>query len=98
MQISEFQELMKTLYFESDTSRGIPETYMWLVEEMGELSEAINNDFGKEKISEELADIIAWTCSLANLFDIDLEEALFEKYPNKCLKCGSNPCVCHKKK
>jgi NTP pyrophosphatase (non-canonical NTP hydrolase) len=98
MKVSEFQELMKKLYFESDKSRGIPKTYLWLVEEVGELAEAINKDYDKIRKSEELADIIAWTCSLANLLDIDLENALFNKYPNKCPKCNSNPCVCVKRR
>ena len=94
MKISEFQKLIKTLYYKSDKARGIPKTYLWLVEEVRELAEAINKDFNELQKSEELADIIAWTCSLANLLDIDLEKALMNKYPNKCRKCGSNPCVC----
>lgn len=89
---------MKTLYFKNDSERGLSNTYMWLVEEVGELAEAINKDFKKERLSEELADIIAWTCSLANLLKIDLEAALAEKYPNRCRKCGQNPCVCNENK
>ena len=46
------------------------------------------------KAGEEIADIIAWTCSVANLLDIDIEKALYNKYPNKCKKCNSVPCKC----
>ena len=65
-----------------------------LVEEVGELSESLLLD-DKKKISEEIADVIAWTLSIANLYDIDVEKAIFSKYPGKCPKCNSNPCICN---
>ncbi len=97
MKISEFQNLVKNLYIEQDQKRGIEGTFIWLIEEIGELAHILKNrDIDINSVSEELADIIAWTDSLANLLDIDLEEALFTKYPNICIKCGSNPCTCWK--
>ena len=72
-------------------------TFIWLVEEIGELANLLKEKrFDKEKISQELADIIAWTISIANLLEIDVENALKEKYPNKCKKCNKNPCECNK--
>jgi len=96
MKVSEFQNLMKNLYLHQDRDRGIERTFIWLVEEVGELANQLKgkNEKDLNKISEEMADIIAWTSSLANLLGIDLETALFEKYPNICLKCNSNPCCC----
>ena len=96
MKISEFQNLMKNLCLHQDRDRGIERTFIWLVEELGELANQlkVKNEKDLNKISEEMADIIAWTSSLANVLGIDLETALFEKYPNKCLKCNSNPCCC----
>jgi len=70
---------MRELYFEKDSQRGIYATFTWLVEEVGELAEALLNG-DKEAIQEELADVIAWTISVANLKDIDIEEALKKKY------------------
>lgn len=97
MKISEFQDLMRKLYFHQDSQRGIKGTYIWLVEELGELASLIKKqDVNKEKAADEIADIIAWTCSVANLLDINIEEALFNKYPNKCKKCDSVPCKCMK--
>jgi len=96
MKISEFQNLMKELYYHRDSKRGINGTFIWLVEEIGELATLLKKNSETNKVSEELADIIAWTNSLANLFNIDLETALFNKYPNKCRKCNSNPCKCGK--
>ncbi|MBC7115304.1 MAG: nucleotide pyrophosphohydrolase [Archaeoglobi archaeon] len=93
MKISEFQRLMRELYFERDSKRGIHRTMLWLVEEVGELASAVR-DGDEEKAREEIADIIAWTSSLANLLGIEIEEALREKYPGKCIKCGGYPCRC----
>ncbi|MFX1456287.1 MAG: MazG nucleotide pyrophosphohydrolase domain-containing protein [Promethearchaeota archaeon] len=95
MKISEFQNLIKNLYIKRDQGRGIQRTFAWLIEEIGELAHILKkSEIESDKASEELADIIAWATSLANLLDIDLENALHKKYPNKCVKCGSNPCIC----
>ncbi|GAG77888.1 unnamed protein product [marine sediment metagenome] len=97
MKIAEFQKLIKDLYIEQDQKRGLHKTFTWLIEEIGELARILkNNKIELEKASEELADIVAWTTSLANLLEIDLENALLKKYPNMCIKCESNPCICWK--
>ena len=95
MKISDFQDLMKKIFFHQDSKRGIKSTFTWLVEEIGELARVLKyEDIDKVNASEEIADIIAWTSSLANLLEIDIEKALLEKYPNKCIKCDSYPCRC----
>ncbi len=95
--ISDFQNLMKNLYFHQDSKRGIKSTFAWLVEEIGELAKVIKHEkIDKAKASEEIADIIAWTSSLANLLDIEIENALLKKYPNKCSTCNSLPGQCGK--
>ncbi len=80
--IREAQNLMKVKYFERDSSRGIYATFTWLVEEIGELAEAILSG-SKESIEEEIADVIAWTLSLANLLGVDAEKSFLKKYPNE---------------
>jgi NTP pyrophosphatase (non-canonical NTP hydrolase) len=93
MQISEFQEMMKRLYFERDCARGTQGTFNWLVDEVQELgAELKGND--REETEKEFADVIAWLASLANIMGIDLEKATLAKYPNKCPKCDSSPCQC----
>jgi len=77
--IREAQNLMKVKYFERDSSRGIYATFTWLVEEVGELAEAILSG-DKESVKEEIADVIAWTLSLANLLGVDVEESFMRKY------------------
>lgn len=92
MEIREFQKLMREIYGERDRRRGVEKTYMWMVEEMGELVRAIRRK-NEEEIKNELADVVAWIFSLANLLEIDVENAL-KKYVTVCPKCQKNPCVC----
>jgi NTP pyrophosphatase (non-canonical NTP hydrolase) len=93
MQIHEFQEMMKRLYFKRDFERGIDGTYNWLVEEVSELGEELKG-IDKEATEKEFADVIAWLVSLANIMGIDLEKAALKKYNNKCPKCQGSPCQC----
>ena len=97
MKISDFQDLIKNIYLQNDLKRGLKSNFIWLVEEIGELATLLNStDLNKKKVTEELADIIAWTVSIANILEIDIEKALYNKYPNKCKKCNSSPCKCGK--
>lgn len=98
MKISEFQKLIAQLYLKKDNARGLHKTFDWLVEEVGELASLIKfSEVNKKKVKDELADIMAWTVSIANILDIDIEEALIYKYPYKCSKCNSAPCKCEEK-
>ncbi len=71
---------MKEEYYGRDRDRGIYATFTWLVEEVGELAEALLKKDLK-KAEEEIADVIAWVISVANLLDIDVERVLIGKYP-----------------
>jgi NTP pyrophosphatase (non-canonical NTP hydrolase) len=93
MQIQEFQEMMKRLYFQRDFKRGINGTFNWLVDEVIELGEELKGT-DKEATEKEFADVIAWLASLANIMGIDLEKAALNKYNNKCPKCLCTPCQC----
>ena len=92
MTISEFQDLIKQIYFAKDTRRGKDGTFRWFAEEVGELARALRKNVQKEK-EEEFADVFAWLVSLASLTGVDLNKAC-EKYKNGCPKCGSVPCRC----
>ncbi len=92
MKIEEFQRLIKDIYYKKDSARGVEGTFRWLCEEVGELSRAIRKK-DRENLKEEFADVLAWTFSLANLLEIDLDEAI-KKYEKGCPKCGKIPCEC----
>ncbi len=91
--IREFQELMRSLYYDKDSKRGVEKTYIWLVQEVGELGRALLKGDG-QNLKEEVADVLAWLASLCNLLGIDLEEAATSRYNGVCPKCKSRPCRC----
>ena len=76
---SEFQSLIRTMYMEKDVERGIDGTFMWLMEEVGELAAALRSGSEQDK-SEEFADVLAWLTTIANVAGIDLNEAIRQKY------------------
>jgi len=92
--IKEFQQLMKTLYGERDVARGPQKTMLWLVSEVGELAEAMVKENSLESVRSEIADVLAWLCSVCNVLEVDLERSATSKYCNKCPRCKSSPCKC----
>jgi NTP pyrophosphatase (non-canonical NTP hydrolase) len=78
MDIRAFQELINKRYGQRDRQRGTPATFMWLIEEVGELATALAGNDAANK-EEEFADVLAWLCTLANINDVDLDKAI-EKY------------------
>ncbi|GGU00813.1 nucleotide pyrophosphohydrolase [Sulfodiicoccus acidiphilus] len=67
------------MYYEKDEVRGVFATFTWLVEEVGELAEALLEG-DEAQVEEELADVVAWTFSIASLKGVDVEDALRRKY------------------
>lgn len=93
MRIDEFQDLMRSIYFKRDAKRGAYRTFIWLVEETGELARAINKK-SKAEMNKEFSDVAAWLFSLANILGVDMEKALKAKYGKGCPKCKGIPCRC----
>ncbi len=112
--IKQFQGLVRKMYFEKDAARGIAGTFMWLAEEVGELSTALREteylanrignasapelraqyDASKQNLAEEFADVIAWLATIANVAEVDLSTAVFEKYGAGCPGCSNFICDC----
>ena len=84
MTIREFQDFIRGQYHVRDCERGTPATFLWFMEEVGELASSLAGDqeHGKE---EEFADVLAWLCTLANINDVDIEKAV-EKYTVRGVK------------
>lgn len=85
MQIREFQDLIARRYKARDQERGVPRTFMWFVEEVGELATALATGNDRANMEEEFADVFAWLCTLANITNVDLEKAI-EKYTSDRVK------------
>ena len=93
MEIAEFQKRIEDIYLQKDSSRGVSGTFVWFVEEVGELARALKGD-DRENLAEEFADVFAWLSTLASMTGIDLSEAT-QKYGQGCPKCLATPCACH---
>jgi NTP pyrophosphatase (non-canonical NTP hydrolase) len=92
MRIGEFQDVLRSTYYERDAARGRDATFRWMVEEIGELARA-ERIGGRRDLVHEFGDVLAWLASLANIDAVDLEEAA-ARYAHGCPKCGSMPCRC----
>lgn len=92
MTVRDFQESIAKTYLEKDAARGAFESFAWLVEEVGELAEALRSG-SRGELEHEFADCLAWLASLANIAGIDLESAV-ARYKEGCPRCGEQPCSC----
>jgi NTP pyrophosphatase (non-canonical NTP hydrolase) len=92
--LRDFQKLIRKMYFEKDVVRGVDGTFMWLMEEIGELAGSLRkNDQANRQ--EEFADVLAWLATIANVVDVDLADAIQQKYGTGCPGCQQLVCVCH---
>ncbi len=91
--LAAFQGLIREMYLEKDLARGVDGTFMWLMEEVGELAAALRSGTHEERLGE-FADVLAWLATIANVAGIDLSEAVARKYGSGCPGCGKFVCVC----
>jgi NTP pyrophosphatase (non-canonical NTP hydrolase) len=78
--IAEFQQHIASRYGEIDRARGSAKTFLWFIEEVGELATALNDGADRANLEEEFADVIAWLCTLATINDVDLGKCVVNKY------------------
>ena len=91
--LRDFQRLIREMYGAKDEARGVDGTFMWLMEEVGELAAALRSGKHAEQ-SAEFADVLAWLATIANVAKIDLSAAIEEKYGRGCPGCGKLACTC----
>ncbi|MDX9694176.1 MAG: MazG nucleotide pyrophosphohydrolase domain-containing protein [Bacteroidales bacterium] len=86
--LRDYQEYVKILEIQRGfTNQNVIEKCLLLGEEMGELFKSIRKatnlktDINSKisSVNEEIADILIYLCSIANRFEIDIEEAFREK-------------------
>jgi len=106
--LESFQHLIREMYFDKDQARGIPATFLWLSEEIGELAAALRETDPSEEsritaeefssrrknLAAEFADVLAWLATIANVAEIDLSQAVREKYGSGCPGCQQFICEC----
>lgn len=91
--LRDFQQLIREMYLEKDVARGIDGTFMWLMEEVGELAAALREGSPADQAAE-FADVLAWLTTIANVAGVDLSAAVAEKYGSGCPGCGLLVCTC----
>jgi NTP pyrophosphatase (non-canonical NTP hydrolase) len=89
----QFQQLIREMYLEKDVARGVDGTFMWLMEEIGELASALRSGTHEERLGE-FADVLAWLTTIANVVGVDLAEAITRKYGAGCPGCRQFVCRC----
>jgi NTP pyrophosphatase (non-canonical NTP hydrolase) len=103
--LAQFQQLIRDMYYEKDVVRGVPGTFMWFMEEVGELSSALrefeSTQPGSEQqancrqnLAAEFADVLAWMITIANVVEVDLNAAISKKYGSGCPGCRQFLCTC----
>jgi NTP pyrophosphatase (non-canonical NTP hydrolase) len=92
--LAELQQIIRDLYDAKDRRRGVEGTFMWFMEEVGELASALRGGNHQELVLE-FADVLAWLATLANIAGVDLDAAIRTKYGAGCPGCRQTPCVCN---
>lgn len=90
--IAGLQRAIEASYLERDRRRGLAGTFVWFVEEVGELARALKKG-EPENLREEFGDVLAWLSTLASLAGVDLAEAA-RPYLDGCPTCHGRPCRC----
>ena len=91
--ISGLQAMIAEMYSRKDAARGVDGTFMWLMEEVGELAAALRHG-SHDELAAEFADVLAWLVTIANVAQVDLERAVLQKYGRGCPGCGQMVCRC----
>jgi NTP pyrophosphatase (non-canonical NTP hydrolase) len=91
--LSELQDLIRRTYGAKDARRGVDGTFMWFMQEVGELASALRGGSAAER-ALEFADVLAWLATLANNVGVDLDAAVQNKYGAGCPGCRQTPCTC----
>jgi len=96
MSLRDFQALIERMYSRKDEARGIDGTFMWLMEEVGELAAALRDRdrHSADDLAAEFADVLAWLATIANVAGVDLQQAVAAKYGAGCPGCGEMVCAC----
>ncbi len=82
--IADVQKHISDRYEKVDRERGWSKTFAYFIEEVGELATALAKESkdpaDRANLEGEFADVIAWLCTLANISDVNLAEAIHKKY------------------
>ena len=93
MSLAQWQGVIDRRYGDKDRKRGLEGNFLWLLEEIGELAGALRTR-NAANLPGEFADVLAWLLTLANGADVDMQQAVWDKYGQGCPGCGQPTCCC----
>jgi NTP pyrophosphatase (non-canonical NTP hydrolase) len=97
--LEDFQKMFNEIY--PAATRTLDQAGIHLVEEMGEVAEAIftyhgnHNDEDFKKVVLECADLFSCLLGVFNSLEISLAKELATMFVNNCHACHQTPCVCN---
>lgn len=91
LSIEDIQTYLLNKYKENISPESL---FMKLVEEIGEVAEALNQSNGRKSgtdtsLEKELADVIHYTIAIASVYNIDLSTVILEKDKEASIKYGN---------
>lgn len=102
VRLADWQLMFKNIYPRSMDDARAARSTLGLLEELGELAEAIRVfDRYPKYFAGEAADVFSYLMGMANERALDpnseqfsLEDELIKRYPGLCVQCGHSVCVC----
>jgi NTP pyrophosphatase (non-canonical NTP hydrolase) len=101
LSLKAWHEMFVNIYQPNFQSSGFERVFARFTEELGELAEAVRVfPVAPGYFLSEAADVFAWLMHLQELLvqsrtvSIDLDEAFFDAYPDRCLDCKGQVCKC----
>lgn len=92
--IKEWQQMFHRIYGKNNDHLTDVDAWLHLTEETAEFAKVMRKENYAE-LRQSLPDLFAWLCAFANRSGIDIEGALWEKYPRVCPYCEKRTnCVC----
>jgi nucleoside phosphorylase/NTP pyrophosphatase (non-canonical NTP hydrolase) len=103
--LNQWQEMFDKIYEREPADLGTARSTLGLLEEIGELAEAIRVFEKHPKyFAGEAADVFSYLMGIANEHhlhlqiegkpEFDFETEFLRRYPGMCLQCGYNVCIC----
>lgn len=95
MPLKSWQEMFRIIYFPAQNyGRSKFEIFTQLVKTFGAGSHYLFRAQNSQESRKYVAKVFAWYSALANRLEIDLDDALWQKYPLVCPRCLSRKCDC----
>ena len=77
LKLAEFQRHIAERYEKVDRARGSAKTFLWFIEEVGELATALHGE-DRANLEEEFADVLAWCGDDMQFFNERIDKTVIE--------------------